>query len=256
MLISDKHRLIFMLPQKCGSATLQLRLGYLHSSDAIGSSPYFNPEAGRYLSKHVTLSTARGLEDYKKRIDYSKVCFVRNPYDRVYSWFAWERDLCEKNAMLSGKQPYAIARDLDADEASLERTKRRRARLKQKMDAANYDFNQFVKQSPKRYKPMYRFTHSNWRRNQMDFIGYLERFEDDFQALCRMYAIGVDSNESGHVLGALKASCDPHKMAREDYKSLDYYNRETIQFVNKRFKLDFKYFGYQMLAPQDFPEYV
>lgn len=256
MLISDQHRLIIMLPQKCGTETLQRRLSHLHSSSSIGSSPYFNAEAKRYLSKHVTLSTARGLGDYKTRSTYSKACFVRNPYDRVYSWFSWERDLCVRNAVLSGKQPYAIARDLDADEASHERTKRLRANMKKKMDAADSDFNQYVKNSPKRYKPMYRFTHSRLRFNQMDFIGYLERFEEDFKQLCQRYAIDVDSSESGHVLGALKASCDPHQMERKDYKSLDYYNCETIRFVNKRFKLDFKYYGYQMLNPEDFPEHV
>jgi hypothetical protein len=254
MLILDQHRLIVMLPQKCGTETLQRRLGDLHSCSDVGSSPYYNAEAKRYLSKHVTISTARGLDAYKKRATYRKACFVRNPYDRVYSWFSWERDLCVRSAVLSGKQPYAIAGKLDADDASHERTKRQRSSLKTKMEAANSDFNQYVKNSPKKYKPMHRFTHSRLRRNQMDFIGYIERFEDDFQQLCRKYDISVDSSESGHVIGALKASCDPHQMERNDYKSLDYYNSETVRFVNKRFKCDFKYYGYQMLNPQDFPE--
>ena len=90
----------------------------------------------------------------------------------------------------------------------------------------------------------------------MDFIGYIERFEEDFSSLCQRYEIDTESKDSGHVLGGLKASCDPRRMERKDYKSLDYYNSESIRFVNKRFKLDFKYFGYEMLNPKDFPEHV
>ena len=144
MLISDQHRLIIMLPEKCGTGTVQKRLNHIHSCSDIGSSPYYNKEAKRYLSKHLTLSTASRLSAYKQRKNYRKACFVRNPYDRIYSWFGYQKDLCERNAVSLGKQPYEIARNLDGDEVSQARTKQRRNRLKEKMAVASFEFNQYI----------------------------------------------------------------------------------------------------------------
>jgi hypothetical protein len=254
MLISDEHQLILMLPQKCGSETLQSRLKELHSCAEIGSSPYYEPNVKRYLSKHITLRVARKLPAYQQRQHYRKVCFVRNPYDRVYSWFCWQHRLSEKPLPVeSPKQKYAIARELEGDEASLQRTQRIRRNLKLKMDAACGEFNRYIELNPESYGPLHEFTHV-WRCSRMDFIGYVEKFEDDYEAMCRRYGIDTDSAVCDNVLAKPKASCDPHRMEAEDYKSLPFYEKRTIDFVNRRFKRDFKCFGYEMLEPEDFPQ--
>jgi len=252
MLISDEHQLILMLPQKCGSKTLQSRLKSIHSCAEVGSSPYYDPVMKRYLSKHITFRVAQQLSAFKKRKNYQRACFVRNPYDRVYSWFKWQLRLSQKPIPeKSPEQRYSVSRGLDGSDASLKRTQRIRENLKLKMDAAGGEFNRYIEQNPDSYKPIHEYTH-HWGRLRMHFIGFVERFEDDYKEMCTKYAIDLDSNVSGNVLVAPKATCNPHAMCREDFKSLDYYERRTVAFINKRFKLDFKYFGYPMLAPKAF----
>jgi len=121
--MSDKHRLILMLPQKCGSATLQHRFKSLHSCADVGSSPYYDSTMKRYLLKHITLRVARQLDAFKARKNYQRACFVRNPYDRVYSWFKWQRRLSQKPIPEQSRaQKYSVARGLDGGDASLKRT--------------------------------------------------------------------------------------------------------------------------------------
>lgn len=256
MLISDTHRLIVMLPPKCGTKTLQQRLKHIHSCAEVGSNTFYDSELKRYLSKHISLKTARRMKAFQDRADFRKVCFVRNPYDRVYSWFCWNLETSKKPLPLrNANQQYEVSSGLVGDEDALRHTRELRLNLQSKMKAAGGDFNRYVELYPGSYKPIHKFTHSG-RRSQMDFVGYVERFEADYQEIRNQFGIDDDSLESGNVLVQPHVVDDPRKMQREDYKYLDFFEKKTVKYINKQFKLDFKFYGYQKLNPKDFPDSV
>ena len=72
MFISDEYKLIVMLPQKCASSSLQLRLQSIRSPESLDTHPRYEKELGKYISKHITIKTALKLKAYKSRLDYHK----------------------------------------------------------------------------------------------------------------------------------------------------------------------------------------
>jgi len=70
------------------------------------------------------------------------------------------------------------------------------------MDVAGSEFNRYIERNPDSYKPIHEFTH-RWGRSQMNFIGYVERFEDDLEIMCARYDISVNSLECDNVLSKL-----------------------------------------------------
>ena len=138
MFISDEYKLIVMLPQKCASSSLQLRLQSIRSPESLDTHPRYEKELGKYISKHITIKTALKLKAYKSRLDYHRACFVRNPYDRVYSWFQW----LEKSSKRLIEEVHSG--DLVEMERVAHMTRSRDRKLK-KMKEADYEFNRYLK---------------------------------------------------------------------------------------------------------------
>jgi len=244
MFISDDYRLIVMLPQKCASKTIQIRLDDLRSSASLDTGVTYHDELERYISKHVTLKDAYELSAFNSRSDYRKVCFVRNPYDRVYSWFNWIRR--------SLKKPLP---ELDGEGREIERIQHVRSSREsnlRKMISVDYKFNRYLQSNEKSFKPANHFTHYK-RKCQMDFIGCQERFEEDYAHMVKEFGLPVSSLEDGNVVSGVRCEKKPADMGTEDYQYARFYDRESIRVINRRFKLDFKYFGYPVLKPRHFP---
>ncbi len=233
-----------MLPQKCGTSTIERRLGGLHNTETKPIGVYYEPQLKRHMSKHLTLKNASKLAFYNERRSYDKVCFVRNPYERVYSWFTWLIRQVEDLKPDDGKVH---------DSETEQRTQRLLRGTRSKMESVNWDFSAYLKQSPKTFKPTYKFTHYRFR-NRMAFIGYVERFEYDYQKMLKSYGIEDVSSANANTSSVPHVECDPHSMTREDYRYLKYYDRSSISIVNQLMKKDFKLFGYEMLNPADFPK--
>lgn len=244
MFISDEHKLIVMLPQKCASSTLQIRLKSIRSPESLDTHTRYEEELGKYMSKHITLKSAFKLKAYKSRLDYRKVCFVRNPYDRVYSWFKWLENFSNNLALKAADDQTEIGR--------VERVKRSLDRKAQKMVEANYDFNRYLKLNKKSFKPACRFTHHRGRCH-VDFIGYQECFESDYEKMIERFNLPVSSMEDGNVMNSKRSGKRPPELTTAEYQYTDLFNRESIQIINRSFKKDFKYFDYPVLDPRIFP---
>ncbi|HAY45302.1 MAG TPA: hypothetical protein DCY55_03355 [Gammaproteobacteria bacterium] len=244
MFISDSHELIVLLPQKCASKTLQIRFDALRSPDSLDSGVVYEEELGRYISKHVTLKDALKLQAYKNREGYRKACFVRNPYDRVYSWFTWIRRSLDKPG------PEAVGGHKEIDR--IEHIRRSRARKLEKMEELDYDFNRYLKRNEKSFKPANRFTHHK-KKCLVDFIGYQEDFERDYNGMVKLFQLPVSSVGDGNVVSGKRCAKKPPEMVASDYQYAEFFDRESIRIINRRFKLDFKYFDYPMLKPRHFP---
>ena len=244
MFISDSHKFILMLPQKCASKTLQIRFDALRSSDSLDCGVSYEEELGGYISKHVSLKDAVKLTAYKSRQDYRKACFVRNPYDRVYSWFIWIKRSLDK--------PLPVPVGDQAEVGRIEHIIRSKERKKKKMEEVGYDFNRYLMLNEKSFKPANRFTHHK-KKCHVDFLGYQEDFVRDYDRMVEQFELSVSGTEDGNVVSGKRCGKKPPEMTVDDYQYTEFFTRKSIRIINRRFKLDFKYFNYPILKPRDFP---
>jgi hypothetical protein len=161
--------------------------------------------------KHLTAAAAiarYGRETWDRYLTFS---FVRNPWDLVVSSYEFFHvrqggGLAFRDYVLAGAAPEARTAD-----------------------------------------PSSGWTHSGWWRQLgksqldwitdgrdavvVDFIGRFERLQDDFAALCSR--IGVPCPPL------------PHEGRSVRMRYTDYYDDETYAFVERRFRRDIDYFGYE-----------
>lgn len=238
MFISDEYRLIVMLPQKCASKTIQMRLDSLRSPDSLDSAVSYHEGVQKFIGKHVTLKTAFELRAFDSREGYYKVCFVRNPYDRVYSWFNWiRRSLGKSVPELTGE-----GRELER----LLHIKRSRERMIKRMEAASYDFNLYLQANEKLFRPAYKFTHFG-RKCYMDFVGHQESFERDYDQMIKMFNLPDTIKVDGNIQSSVRSDKKPSEMKVEDYQYAQHYDKKSVKIINKRFKKDFKFYGYPLI---------
>ena len=86
----------------------------------------------------------------------------------------------------------------------------------------------------------------------MDFVGYVERFETDFQKVCQILKLNDVERVNANVRNNPKQECDPHDMKRSDYKYLNKYTKTAIEIVNDCYAIDFESFGYQKIESRRF----
>ena len=84
MIISHKFEFIWFQPRKVASTTIFERLGSYNESE-YQQQNYYNKYLNKMSSKHISYEDFLELPEAK--LNYKKVSFVRNPYDRFYSDF-------------------------------------------------------------------------------------------------------------------------------------------------------------------------
>jgi hypothetical protein len=99
MIISRKRRFIFVHVPKTGGTSLMLAYEARAAADdiLIGDTPKARARAGRLkaakaagrLWKHSTLSDIRGLVSDEEIAEFFVVTLVRNPWERMLSYWAW-----------------------------------------------------------------------------------------------------------------------------------------------------------------------
>jgi hypothetical protein len=146
---------------------------------------------------------------------YSKVCFVRNPYDRIVSGWKFIKE------------------------------------RHQQFDSFNYihfsscDFKDYLKLDPNSVS-VFEFIHTfmtqtfNIIKYDVKYIGKLENIEKEFIKI--LIDTGLEINESNIVFEKTKINSTSH----DNYKK--YYDNESIALVNKIFEEDFINFGYTMVS--------
>lgn len=241
MLISDSHKLILLLPQKCASETLQFRLKDIHDVTDFGKGITYDPASKKYYSKHIILKKARKLEAFKTRSKHLKACFVRHPYSRAYSWFNWivsfTQTRIDSNFEARRLKKIQRGENVEVNQRKIERFKKDR----QLIEETKSDFNTFVAQNPNRFRPASAFTH--FRNKQLvQFIGRVETFEDDYSKLCQ--AIDFTGSPTDSKKRTLSSDVD---RPQNDVLYLNHYSEESIHLINKAFADDFKLLGYDQV---------
>ncbi len=142
--------------------------------------------------------------------DYFKFCFVRNPWDRLYSAYRF----LIKGGWDENDKAWAL-----------------------KNIAEYKSFDEFVKgwltpenlYSYMHFIPQYEFVCDHRKRILVDYIGYFETINEDFDTICGILNIPAKLEHT-------------NKSTELDYKA--HYNEETIDIVAKLYQQDIDMFGY------------
>ena len=185
-MINHKHKFIFIHINKCGGSTIDRLLG------------------GGLFGGHKKVFDYKKLNP-KEFDNYFKFTFVRNPWDRVVSFYFYQM---KRNWIY---YPF--------DET--------------------IPFKEFVKnwliQMPRQTKlnthPCYDWISDKDDNLQVDFIGRFENLQQDFNIVCDK--IGIPQQQL------------PRKNATKHKHYTEYYDDETREIVAEKFAKDIEYFGYE-----------
>lgn len=147
------------------------------------------------------------IEKHFEISDYYKFVFVRNPYERIASEFAWRMmNLPNKHGLLSQYDDFnefVIGLDRIYDEIIN---------------------NQHIHRICNHFFPQNKFF------NSVDFIGRYENYELDLGFL-------------GKKFGIEKKIPHDNKAKNEDYRT--WYNERSIEIISRLYSEDIKIFGYE-----------
>ncbi len=237
MIISDKFRLVLLLPWKTASSTSHERL-VAYNDSPYSRFFYFNPFLQRVVHQHITYPEFAALPESRK--GYFSGAFVRNPYDRVYSGFLQlQRDIQQHpTAEFPALWIKALVMQQIAENFA-------------QFAAAGFDFDRWFglieehqiyevgRNSSFPLHPAHYWTGLDKEQN-VNFVGRAENFDHDFSAFCS--SVGVtpadapNSNVSNVVLDA-STTTSPRYLSK--------MNAASISKVNALFSLDFELFGYK-----------
>jgi hypothetical protein len=202
VIISDSKKLVFVHVQKTGGVTMSRLL-----KEQLG-----NEDVRRVANRHAPLEQILAKEP--ELADYWIFGFVRNPWDRMVSWWAMIENWRNYNARKG-------------------RTIEDRGNHFWRVTAGYQDFDEFVlrgtKAFPRLQRPQIDFLVAGDRR--ADFIGRTENLHDD--ANHALEHVGLTTEAIGHH----------NKGKRSDYR--DYYTPETRDRIAEVFAKDVAEFDYE-----------
>jgi len=208
MMVSHERRVLFVHVQKTGGSTIDRML-----EEAIPDVAYLQGLRG---GRHARLAPA--LKAHPELKEYFIFGFVRNPWARMYSWYAMMRRA-----------------EVQAAEGNQKAAKQLAKNRLWKRVLPNYpDFESFVLRGPDEQRELRRaqITYLRGQGRRADFIGRQENFDADLQKVWER--IGLEwPGES------LKVNTGP----TSDYRQ--HYTDEMRDKVAEVFAKDLKRFKYE-----------
>lgn len=205
MIVSHLHRCIFVAMPKTGTHSVRQALReHLGPDDLEQVGLFVNKrfpfdEIARIGHGHLSVRQVRPSLGDAVCDAYFKFTFVRNPFDRFVSYCAFMT-----------RQQGAFDRDPQG-------TMRRILFELRPMDHVHF-------------QPQYTLLTNDAGELEMDFIGRVERMQDDYDAICAR--IGIPSRPLDKVNGS----------RRGDYRQ--YYDRALMDGVAELYRGDLERFGY------------
>lgn len=216
MIISHKHKFIFIHIPKCAGSTITYSLlnnlyfelprkddwRYNELSTKTAEVFQINPKKGNSanLKQHDTFKT---INDYYKKNklninSYFKFSFMRNPWERRVSQYKYAKKMAEQTG---------------ADWA---------------MEISLMSFYEFITDRND--------SQLNWVNNKknsvaVDFLSSSRNLQEDFDIICDK--IGIPKQKL------------PHKNATKHKRYTEYYNDETRQIIAEKCAKDIEYFNYK-----------
>lgn len=238
MIVSNAHKFVLLAPWKTASSTCHLRLEQYNES-RYNRFFGFNAELQRVVHQHLTYADFLGLPESK--LGYLTGAFVRNPYDRVYSGFIQiQRDMLD--------QPKIQLEESWVGQLMLQQI----AEVAGSLIKSQFDFNTWFDRledhvffNTGRDSNLPLFPSNYWTglhgQINVDFIGRVESFEEDFRRFCTLVGIEETSSENENV-SAEAVLGSPS----EQPKYLGKMTCNTLRKINRIFEVDFSLFDYQM----------
>ncbi len=203
-MISHEHKFIFVHINKCGGTTVETALKkyggeFMHKRDKLGSCGAKDVKYTNHL-KHVTAEQYSTTEYWK---DYFKFAFVRNPFEKELSdYFFYQKNYDLRN-------PHG-----------------RRENFK----------DTFIKYLKELHLEWWHTNQFEWlisqnKKMELDFIGRVENFQEDFDYVCDK--IGIPRQQLSRK----------NKTNHKHYT--EYYDDKTRKIVAEKYAKDIEYFGYK-----------
>jgi hypothetical protein len=213
-MISHRYKCIFVHIPKTGGTSIEKVLEVKRSREAL-----FGWDSSRELVlQHLTANQMleHDLIPRETFDEYFKFAFIRNPFDLVISEWIW-RTRKDKFSLFS---------------------KYRWTRMPLRVFLSSHLQGRFKGKLAKRIQihltPQYEYTHDRQGNNLMDFTGRFENLEKDLNELAGK--LGFDAGRLPHA----------RKSSRRHYSH--YYDEETRGMVEKMYRNDLEYFGYNFQA--------
>jgi len=235
MIVSHKHKFIFIKPAKTASSSVELMLSKICGpNDVLTPLSSFNDRFdGDYYEyqprNHKGFENHMSANDIKKRVgdkvwyEYLKVTIVRNPWDMVVSRYHWEKARLwpgiRRNIVKILRNPFAIVR-----------YKPLRHRIKMIFVLAS--FSNFIK-----------YFDKSWTNSRF-------YFDKEGKPICDIYLSyenlneGISALESllGVQLGSLPHLKNKPRHRKNHYSQ--YYNQKQKEQIEKLFKHELEIFDY------------
>lgn len=216
MIISHKHKFIYIHPHKCaGSSITETLVPYLGDEDIVvgvtNDGESLNADNGKWHNfKHASVSRIKHAVGDEVWANYFKFSFVRNPFDRCVSWYFW----------------------------LLQHSKKADLEWKELKEIRGMSFEEFIASAiltPKDegwLKTWFKFSGMLCKEGtpQTNFIGFYETLQRDFDKVCDM--IGIER----------KKLCKVNTTKRDSHGS--YYSKKSIDLVSEFFSDDISMYNY------------
>ena len=182
----------------------QLEYTFTYINENLNAIYYDIPKCATTTIRTTFFKKNMSLISPSKKIkDYFKFTLCRNPYDRVVS-----------NYTMFTKNKFRVNQIRQLH-----------------LNPENLSFSNFVKlisaSDNHHWQPQFEFV----RGYDINFIGKLENFQEDFNIICDK--IGIPQQQL------------PHKNATKHKHYTEYYDDETKQIVAEKYAKDIEYFGYE-----------
>lgn len=209
MLVSDKLSFLFIHIQKTAGTSVTHSL-----TQAV-------PDLRSHLRPHDPLHMALQASDGEQYRDYLTAAFVRNPFDRMVSWYS---DITMSTRLLSPAEKIAQPNY---------------NRIRQHVLENSSSFDEFIEHCAQAidrsgWKP-FLYNQADYLTDEQgrmaaDFIGRFETLNDDFAELC--VRIGLPKIKLSHR----------NRSKRNCYRN--YYTDKSKKIIAARFEKDCDLFGY------------
>lgn len=179
------------------------------------------------VSKHGTALEARDLVGSKNWTSYYTFSFVRHPFDRIVSYYGWARKMAQEKKQQLGWRHYArhipvIGNRWQPDMYSWNAVR---------AGMVTSSFSEFIRhpliQDSIGFKPQYEFVYDSDNRLMVDFVGKLENFQEDLQAVAEKTGLSFSL---------------PHKNKSKSREIQ--YDKEDREYIAEHFKKDYSLFDY------------
>ena len=250
MVINDKERFIFIhIPKNAGNSITRLLLKHFDNNnyDVVPPQHYVASDPNYikrdYFPQHAALKWLGN--NFPEKLLYKKICFSRNPFSRMVSWWTYNRS---HEKFWEEYDLARHARDMEFNEWLLKCIQRGRQELVPQVYyiSPNFKYEITNRDSTIDTHPL---RHNNYIREKFglgetdnptpifqpiaDFVGRVENLEQDMSRLFDY--LGITEN----VIDITKENPSKEKV---DYR--EQYNTESVEIVQSLYQQDFEYFNY------------